>query len=181
VTTLAAETTNAYAVAAIGVIGSLVGGVIVAVVSLVLARQARTENRRQWVRDERREAFARYLSAGQATLDACQKRGPLSNATDNVDTSSLSGTYAVVQIVADEDVVAAARTLMYRLLVLAGFRVGAHGTEDEFFEISKLVRRARHATIDAMRKELEQSPFPAPEETFDAFRGTDFEGRFVAS
>jgi hypothetical protein len=87
------------------------------------------------------------------------------------------GTYAVVQILASERVVGAARIYGYRILALE--RLGLRGNVGEtwFNDIGQLVRLARHDTIEAMRAELDLPGSARPDDGFDEFRGTEFQGK----
>jgi hypothetical protein len=175
---LAAET-NPYALAGIALLGTLIGGGIAAWSNLSLARRTRDENRHQWIRDQRATLYDRYLSEGQGVLVACVNRGMLSHerSAPRIDTSKLMGIYAVVQILASKPVVDAARIYGYRILALE--RLGLRGNVDEtsFDEIGQLVRAARHDTIEAMRAELELPGSARPDDGFDEFRGTEFQGK----
>jgi hypothetical protein len=64
--------TNPYGVAVVGLVGSLVGGLIAGTVSLLVARQTRDAAERSWIRDSRRDIYDRFLTRAQQT--ACRLR-----------------------------------------------------------------------------------------------------------
>ena len=76
----------------------------------------------------------------------------------------------------------AARVYAYRLLELKE-ELDSKGIlgPDSFDRVARLVRFARHDTIDAMRGELGLSGSARPPEVFNPFRGTDLEDQYRAS
>jgi hypothetical protein len=140
-----------------------------------VARATRDAAEQAWVRDSRREIYDRFLTAGQRLLAVMEKaagtteirgdpqtgvagttdaRGEPHTAVDEA-YAVYFATYASVQTVAELDVVKNARNHAYRLQALKDILDGS-GTfaRSEFGPIAKLVRDARHDTIDAMRDDL---------------------------
>jgi hypothetical protein len=151
--------TSPWVAAAFGVVGTVIGGVIAATVSLRLARDAREAAERAWVRDSRRQIYDRYLIAGQRLLAVMEKaasRVPTKPEAEVEESySAFFGAYASVQTVAELGVVANARIHAYRLQALKDILDGRGPFEHrDFNRIAKLVRDARHDTIDAMRADL---------------------------
>ena len=66
-----------YVTAGVGLLGSLIGGSIAAVVTLIVARQAREAAASSWIQDTRREVYHRFLTTGQELLIAHEARGPV--------------------------------------------------------------------------------------------------------
>jgi hypothetical protein len=171
---------SAYAAAAFGLAGSLIGGLIAGTVSLRVARQAREAAERSWMRDSRRGIYDRFLTNAQKLLIACERspslRESIGAADDQLREAYLNffEVYGVVQTVAERPVVDAARVYAYRLLELAEGGLAP----PQFERVAQLVRFARHDTIDAMRAELGLTGSASPPEGFNAFAGTDLETRF---
>jgi hypothetical protein len=178
-----------YVTAAFGLAGSLVGGAIAGTVSLLVARQARDAAEQNWVRDNRREIYDRFLTSAQKLLiasEASKSHGGSVGAEDEEAVekahTDFFEVYGVVQTVADRPVVDAARIYAYRLLELAGsqrrdFRPGLQNTN--FERVAQLVRFARHDAIDAMRTELGLAGSAQPPRDFNPFRGTDLEDEYA--
>jgi hypothetical protein len=158
-----------YVTAGVGLLGSLIGGAIAALVTLMVARQAREAAASGWIRDTRREVYDRFLTTGQELLIAHEARSEIDKAH-----SDFFEVYGVLQTVAERPVVDAARIYAYRLMELKQKRLGAQN----YAAVAQLVRRARHDTIDAMRAELGVAGSARPSGDFNPFRGTAFEGRY---
>jgi hypothetical protein len=153
--------TSPWVSAAFGLIGTAVGGAIAGGVSLRVASEARRAAERAWVRDSRREIYDRFLTAGQKLLAVMEKAADTRTAPVKADPaiedaySAYFEAYASVQTVAEMDVVASARKHAYRLQALKDILDGGGAFErGEFHRIARLVRDARHDTIDAMREDL---------------------------
>ena len=159
-----------YVAAGLGLLGSLIGGAIAAVVTLLVARQAREAAVSSWIRDTRRDVYDRFLTAGQELLIAHEER----SAVDQPH-SDFFEVYGVLQTVADRPVVDAARVYAYRLLELKERRLGTQNLG----AVAQLVRRARHDTIDAMRAELGVEGSARPSADFNPFLGTEFENQYA--
>jgi hypothetical protein len=166
-----------YVSAAFGLVGTLIGGVIAGTASARVARHAREAAERAWVRDSRRQIYDRFLAAGQrllATMEAAAASSTIAGASrEAVDEaySAFFETYPSVQTVADVEVVASARNQAYRLQVLKDIldERGEFGRKD-FHRIAKLVRDARHDTIDAMRADLHLPGSARPPAGYDYAR-----------
>ncbi len=158
-----------YVTAGVGLLGSLIGGSIAAVVTLMVARQAREAAASSWIRDTRREVYDRFLSTGQELLIAHEARSAVDEAH-----SDFFELYGVLQTVAERPVIDAARVYAYRLMELKERRLGP----ENYGAVAQLVRRARHDVIDAMRAELGVEGSARPSDDFNPFRGTTFEGRY---
>jgi hypothetical protein len=158
-----------YVTAGVGLLGSLIGGAIAAVVTLMVARQAREAAATGWIRDTRREVYDRFLTTGQELLIAHEARNAVEEAH-----SAFFEVYGVLQTVAERPVVDAARVYAYRLMELKQRRLGAQNSG----AVAQLVRRARHDTIDAMRAELGVAGSARPSDDFNPFEGTTFEERY---
>src|ERR1700759_2116096 len=63
-----------YGTAAFALASSLIGGLVVGVTSVLIARQARQAAEAAWIRDTRRDIYSRFLSNAQALLIACEAR-----------------------------------------------------------------------------------------------------------
>ena len=159
-----------YVTAGVGLLGSLIGGAIAAVVTLMVARQARDAAASGWIRDTRRDVYDRFLTAGQELLIVHEARSPVDQAH-----SDFFEVYGVLQTVAERPVVNAARVYAYRLLELKDRRLGPQNVG----AVAQLVRRARHDTIDAMRAELGVEGSARPSDDFNPFQGTDFENQYA--
>lgn len=180
---------SAYATAAFGLAGSLIGGAIAGTVSLLVARQAREAAERSWMRDSRREIYDRFLTNAQRLLIACEASKSLRESFRTHDAEhdkhvleeahvNFFEVYGVVQTVAERPVVDASRVYAYRLLELAG--TGRQLDPARFERVAQLVRFARHDAIDAMRTELGLSGSAQPPKDFNPFRGTDLEDQYKA-
>jgi hypothetical protein len=133
-------------------LGSLVGGLVAGTFSFLVAWQTRKSGERAWVRDNRREIYDRFLTHGQALLIALDEPRPGAKEDEPHEAFvAFMGVYAVVQAVADRDVVDAARTYGYELLRLK--RLVAEGAPD-VDRVAAQVRLDRQNAIDAMRAEL---------------------------
>lgn len=159
-----------------GLLGSLIGGSIAGSVSLLVAWQARSAAEQAWVRDNRRGIYAEFLTNAQAFLIALLKGEHVEEAYD-----SFFGPWGVVQTVAGTEVVDAARTYGYRLRELKDEHDANNPSGLEYFnKVAGLVRRARHATIAAMRSDLELPAAPLSDR-YNGFIGTTFEDEFRAA
>jgi hypothetical protein len=147
--------------AAFGLVGTAVGGAIAGWVALRVASNARRTAEQAWVRDSRQQIYDRFLTAGQRLLAVMEKAAQ--SPTIPVEArpaveesySEYFETYASVQTVAEIAVVMSARNHAYRLQALKDILDGRGPFErNEFDRIAKLVRDARHDTIDAMRGDL---------------------------
>jgi hypothetical protein len=165
-----------YVTAAFGLAGSLIGGFIAGTVSLLVARQARDAAERGWIRDSRREIYDRFLTNAQTLLIACE--GARSHSDQAVDAAfnDFFEVYGVVQTVAERPVVDAARVYAYRLRELAD-ALGPSSVlgKESFGRVARLIRLARHDTIDAMRAELGLEGSARPPQDFNPFAGTELE------
>lgn len=177
--------------AAFGLVGSLIGGAIAGAVSYLVARQAREAAEQAWVRDNRREIYDRFLTAGQNLLIACEtyragerNRGNKNPEAENGVESAFSNlfeSYGVVQTVADVRLVDAARSYAYRLWELREMlRSKSVLKPDNFDRVAELVRVARHETIDAMRTELGLAGNIRPPDGYNPFAGTDLAEQYAA-
>ena len=169
-----------YASAAIGLLGTLIGGTIAGYVSLHVARQARAAAERSWVRDSRRDLYDRLLTSAQQLLIACEENEPV-----DAPYRGFFEAYGVVQTVAERPVVDACRVYAYRLLELVELghrRHGAGGASrlagDRFGQVAQLVRLARHDAIDAMRSDLGLEGSARPPAGFNPFAGTELEAEY---
>jgi hypothetical protein len=176
-----------YVTAGIALAGSLIGGAIAGTVSLTVARQARDAAERAWVRDNRREIYDRYLTNGQKLLVECisyeQTPGD-KEAREHLEEAynDFFEVYGVVQTVAERPVVDAARRYGYRLLELRDELVADPVLDPKDFDaVARLVRSARHDTIDAMRAELGLVGTARPEPGYNPFEGTEFEDEYQRS
>jgi xanthosine utilization system XapX-like protein len=159
-----------YVTAAVGLLGSLIGGAIAATVNLMVARQARDAAASSWIRDTRRDVYDRFLTTGQELLVAHEARSAVDEAH-----SDFFEVYGVLQTVAERPVVDAARVYAYRLLELKDRRLGSRN----YGAVAQLVRLARHDTIDAMRAELGVDGSARPSDDFNPFQGTEFENQYA--
>src|ERR1700761_8687967 len=73
---------SAYVSAASGLAGALIGGAVAGVVSLKVAREARDQAERSWIRDSRRDIYDRFLAAGQKLLAVMERRAASRKAED---------------------------------------------------------------------------------------------------
>jgi hypothetical protein len=158
-----------YVTAGVGLLGSLIGGSIAAIVTLMVARQTRQAASSGWIRDTRREVYDRFLTTGQELLIAHEARSAMDQPH-----SDFFEVYGVLQTVAERPVVNAARVYAYRLMELKERRLGPQNVSD----VAQLVRLARHDTIDAMRAELGVDGSARPSSDFNPFQGTQFETRY---
>ena len=135
-----------------------------------------------YVRDNRRELYDRFLSQAQKLLIACENASGGRRGVDGVETAfnDFFEAYGVVQTVADRSVVDAARVYAYRLLELVEVLDSRSALGPESFDgVAQLVRLARHDTIDAMRGDLDLEGSARPPRRFNPFAGTVFERRWA--
>jgi hypothetical protein len=144
--------------AAFGLAGTLIGGLIAGGVNYMVARQTRDEAKRSWLRNTRREVYDRFLTRAQDLQATCQihKAGDGDEASRKAVERAFNDffhVYAVVQTIAERRVVDAARIHGYRLHELRDEALGKPGSLDppNFEVVDKLVRDARHDTVEAMR------------------------------
>jgi hypothetical protein len=137
--------------------GSLIGGLVAGTFSLLVAGRTQRASERAWMRDNRREIYDRFLTHAQRLLVALVEPRPQQQPDELHDAYvDFASVYAVVQAVAERDVVDAARTYGKRLidelkpLVDAGGRPG----DPAISALGAQVRLDRQATIDSMRNEL---------------------------
>jgi hypothetical protein len=171
-----------YATAAFGLAGSLIGGFIAGTVSLVVARQNREAEAQGWLRDNRRDIYERFLAQAQKLLIACEnaKRGRSEREAVENAYGDFFEVYGVLQTLAEQPVIVAARVYAYRLVELIKIldSESALGAES-FWPAAQLVRRARHDALDAMRRELRVEHTMRPPPGFNPFADTDFEQRWA--
>jgi hypothetical protein len=159
-----------------GLLGSLIGGSIAGSVSLLVAWQSRGAAERAWVRDNRRGIYAEFLTNAQEFLIALLKGERVEEAYDG-----FFKPWGVVQTVAGPKALDAARTYGYRLLELKNEYDANNPSGPEYFdEVAGWVRRARHATIAAMRSDLGLAAAPLCDH-YEGFVGTGFEDEFRAA
>jgi hypothetical protein len=183
-----------YVTAFFGLAGSLIGGFIAGVVSLLVARQAREAAEGAWIRDNRRQIYDRFLTSGQRLLIACETRwhsrhdrqldsAPIAEESKSGVESANAGffeAYSVVQTVANTTLVGAARVYGYRFLELQAIMDSKGVLEpDDFDLVAELVRDARHDTIDAMRAELGLKETNWPPKDYNPFEGTDLDQKYA--
>lgn len=137
--------------------GSLIGGLVAGTFSLLVAGRSQRASERAWMRDNRREIYDRFLTNAQRLFVALDEPRPQPKPDELHDAYvEFVSVYAVVQAVAEREVVDAARTYGKRLvddlkrLVDAGGRPG----DPAIVSLGKQVRDDRQATIDSMRREL---------------------------
>jgi hypothetical protein len=170
--------------AVFGLVGVLIGAFIAGAASLWVTRQAREAAERAWIRDNRREIYDRFLSCAQTLLIASEAgRGSQAEGAVAVVESAHAKffeVYGVVQTVAGNAVVTAARVYAYRLWELKASlgSTSVMGPEN-FNAVARLVRAARHDTIDAMRAELGLTGSVRLEGTYNPFVGTDLEDEYA--
>jgi hypothetical protein len=183
-----------YATAFFGLAGSLIGGFIAGVVSLLVARQTRDAAEGAWIRDNRRQIYDRFLTYGQRLLIACEARwhgrhdrqrdcAPMAEESKSGVESANADffeAYSVVQTVANTTLVGAARVYGYRFLELQAIMDSEGVLEpDDFGRVAQLVREARHETIDAMRAELGLEETNWPPKDYNPFEGTDLAQKYA--
>jgi hypothetical protein len=182
---------GAYVAGVFGLVGALLGGLIAGVVSLKVAREATSAAERAWMRDSRRGTYDRFLSSGQRLLIACETLKASRESNAEVEGSLRESVrpayveffeaYGVVQTVAEPLVFRAAREYAYRLQDL---KSGLDPTprpvaQSHFWTVAELVRESRHATIDAMRKDLDlKGPSLRWDDDYNPFTSTDLEGEW---
>jgi len=178
------EAVSSYVTAGFGLAGSLIGGAIAGTVSLVAARQARKAAESSWIRDNRREIYDRFLTHAQNLLIACEEcmRARLTEGTREAVQRpfvDFFNAYGVVQTVAQRPVVNAVRVYAYRLLELKE-TLDSRGVlgQENFQHVARLVRRARHDTIDAMRTDLGLAGSAKPPERYNPFLGTELAAEY---
>jgi hypothetical protein len=182
-----------YGTAGFALASSLIGGLVVGVTSVVIARQARQAAETAWIRDTRRDIYSQFLSNAQALLIACEAsvRGPRAAAGQADDPGDgpgaierahddLFAVYSLVQIVANPRIVDAARVYAYRLLELKA-ELDSNGVlgMQYYDRVAQLVRTARHATIEEMRADLGVYGSVTPKGVVNAFAGTDLEDAWL--
>ena len=149
-----------------------------------LQMQARKAAERAWMRDNRRGIYDRFLTCAETLLNECKaaqepEAGGAGPAVKTAQTRFFEA-YGVVQTVAGKAVVDTARVYAYRLLALKDILDSPSFMGPGNFEaVAELVRRARHKTIDAMRKELGLEGSVSPEENYNPFVGTDLEEEYA--
>jgi hypothetical protein len=159
-----------------GLLGSLVGGSIAGSVSLLVAWQTRRTAEQAWVRDNRHQIYAEFLANAQAFLNALVKCERVEEASNR-----FVEPWGVVQTVAGPEVFEEARTYGYRLVELKDEHDAKNPSGPKYFHsVANLVRQARHATIAAMRSELEL-PAAAFSDDYNGFVGTTFEAEYRAA
>jgi hypothetical protein len=173
---------SSIGVAAIGLLGSLIGGVVAGATSYAVSRQARDAAEKSWIRDTRREVFDRFLTRAQDLQAACQiyHHGHRTDASrESVEKAfrEFFNVYAVVQTVAEKPVVDTTRLYGYRLHSLADQALDRPGRlrGQHFDDVDKLVRLARHGAVDAMRFALGSLDSAAPPPGFNPFKSTELE------
>ena len=147
-------------------------------VTIYVAGKTREAAERGWVRDSRRVVFDRFLSQGQKLLIACEAANGSSGDDAGVDTAfnEFFGTYGVIQTVADAAVVETGRRYAYLLWELReSLRERGVLPSGEFSSVAKLVRDARHQTIDAMRAALDLHGEARPPDPYNPFEGLQVE------
>ena len=170
--------------AAFGLVGVLIGAFIAGAVSLWAAKQAREAAERAWIRDNRREIYDRFLTFAQTLLIACEaaRGSETEGARTTVETAHTKfwEAYGVVQTVAENALVDAARVYAYRLweLMTSLDSTSVMGPEN-FSAVARLVRDARHDTVDAMRAELGLAGSIRLEGKYNPFVGTDLEDEYA--
>lgn len=184
-----------YLTAAVGLAGSLIGGLIVGATSIRVAKDARATAERAWIRDGRRDTYGRFVANAQALLIACQayersQRGSPGGSDVSADAriavekahGDFLEIYVIVQTVAERTVVDAARVYGYRLLELEAELTSSGVLGREYFpRVAQLVRDARQATVEAMRSDLGLLDSAGLGEDVDAFAGTDLEAPYSSS
>jgi hypothetical protein len=182
-----------YATAAFGLFGTLIGGLIAGTVSWLVALQARQAAEHAWIRDARREIYDRYLTSAQRLLiacDACRDAVASVGAGDATEINEakvsahteLFEVYPVVQTVAEDELVEAVHVHAYRLLALEGcLDLGTGMSEDSYGRVTEHIRKARPATINAMRKELNLNGTIEPAHVYNPFRETDLADEYAAA
>ncbi len=169
-----------YVTAAFGLGGSLIGGFIAGTVSLLVARQAREAAEQGWIRDSRREIYDRFLTNAQKLLIACERTRAGRDAAVEGAYNDFFEAYGVVQTVAERAVVDAARVYAYRLRELVeGLGANSVLGAENFGSVARLIRLARHDTIDAMRGELGLHGSARPPDGYNPFAGTELEDRWA--
>jgi hypothetical protein len=178
---------SSYVAAAFGLVGSVIGAATAGTVSYLVSRQTREAAEKAWIRDSRREVFDRFMTGAQnlqAACEICVQGGGEGGSRDDVERAfnDFFHSYAVVQTIAERRVVEAARIHGYRLHELRDEALGKRGklNPPNFWGVDKLVRKARHGTVQAMRDELGLSVIEPPGENFNAFTGTELETLVVS-
>jgi hypothetical protein len=164
---------SSYTTAIFGLAGSLIGGFIAGVVSLLVARQTREAAEGAWIRDNRRQIYDRFLRSGQRLLIACEARwnsrhdrrpdsAPIAQeAESGVETAHAAffEAYSVVQTVAETTLVDAARFYGYRPALGAGGNHGLQGRPGAGrlrpCGATRKGRSPRHDRCDALRTAAE--------------------------
>jgi hypothetical protein len=154
---------------------ALAGSLIGVFVAFWLARKARDEERRSWLKDQRQEVYPKFIAAAQSVLEACEALSELdesgeSDQLDQLDESDeprsaildrLRRGYrdlvvhnAVIQTLGSRDTIREARRHMYTLIALIPVCAGRRSDPkvDEFFWGA---RKSRQQALIAMRRELD--------------------------
>ena len=148
-----------YITGVFALIGSLVG----VFVAFQLARGARTEERRNWIKDQRQEVYPKFVAAGQSVLDACEEL-PYSDSSRTVVLDQLQKGYrelvvhnAVIQTLGRRSTIDEVRRHMYTLIELRDVRLGRKPDpgSNKIDELLRGARRSRHRALLAMRYELD--------------------------
>jgi hypothetical protein len=177
--------------------GVALGGLMAGAFGIYNQRKTRDAAALAWLKDTRRHIYGQSLERAQAYLIACEalKDSPGdAKLRDKVEAvhSQFFETYGVIQVIAERQLVKAARDYAYRLEELkkeldgkgvfdpdASFkdRTAAVSKADAFFwEVARCVRRARHTAIDKMRDEMSLDASDWPDDaTYNPFLGTDLE------
>ena len=142
-----------------GLLGALIGGLSAGLVSLRVATQAREAAERAWIRDNRRELYDRFLTSAQELLIAAERalrQGPSERLEATYE--AFFGAYGVIQTVAQEAVLEAARKYAYRLQELKDELDAMNASGAEYFERGKTgaLREARCDRRDAGRSRAER-------------------------
>lgn len=156
-----------------------------------VAEETRTAAECAWIRDSRREIYDRFLISAQTLQIACEAAGPEAEgaqASVGAAHTAFFGAYGMVLTVADSALVDAARVYAYRLWELKSMvdcpsTSVMEATLENFQTVAKLIRFARHGTIDKMRDELGVGGSARPVETkgkYNPFIETELEGQYGA-
>jgi hypothetical protein len=142
---------------------ALVGSLIAAFIAVQLARSARTEERRNWLNDQRQEVYPKFVAAAQSVLDACEEL-PFSGARQALAIDQLQDGYrnlvvhnAVIQTLGKRNTIKAVRRHMYTLIELRDIRLERKPDPgpDHLDALLRGARKSRQLALVAMRRELE--------------------------
>lgn len=140
----------------IGLLGTAMGAAIAAGAGILLNWRNSQNERRQWTRDTRQQAYTKFLSAGTSLHRACEE---IVKSTESDRDRALQEpskefdeAYIALQIVSDKAVFLAAREYNYWFPDL--LRVAIEGNREEVSDIGRQVRKARHSFLAAVRREL---------------------------